>query len=420
MNNVLSAKLAENVDLYVIPTDIFKTVSIRVFIPCELGCDYTYQALIPQVLERGTERFPDQKSIAVYLDELYDAGVSSNVSKYGNKQVLSFRITVINDRFTENSEKLFPEAVKFLKDLIFKPVTENGLFRHDYVLQEAFNLKQQILSNINDKPNYSIKRLNEEMNPGKDFTKNVYGCIEDIESLDETRLFNVYKNIIENNPVSIFVVGDVDFENVKSEISNEFSLKARKALPLYIPDAVIPESTKYVEEKMAISQGRLNIGYRTNITMADDDFFKLVMFNSILGGTVTSKLFANVREKAGLCYSIGSFTDKFNGQLIIYMGIDCKNKDKALELTRAQIKAIANGDISDFEFDAALKDALSELKTINDSSASMTNIRFRGIMAGRVFDESEYRKGLLAVTKDDVIKIASLIKEDTVYFLKSR
>ena len=56
---------------------------------------------------------------------------------------------IADSQYIQSHENLFSYAVNFLHELMFEPVTENGLFRHEYVLQEAFNLKQQIIINKN-------------------------------------------------------------------------------------------------------------------------------------------------------------------------------------------------------------------------------------------------------------------------------
>ena len=170
---------------------------------------------------------------------------------------------------------------------------------------------------------------------------------------------------------------------------------------------------------MDVQQGKLNIGFRTNITQSDPDYYKLLMMNAIFGGSLNSKLFMNVREKASLCYYCSSRVDKFNGQLIVYTGIDVSNYQKAYDIIKEQLQACIDGDITDIEYSAAIKDFESSLKAINDSAASMINYCYSALQAGAIVAPEEYMAGIRKVTKEDIAQIASSIKEDTIYFLKS-
>ena len=420
MEQLKSIQLADNVNLYIIPCDIYKTTSISIFIPCELNDNYTYHALFPQVLKRGTVLHPDQRSIEMLMQELYGANFGTSVKKYGNKQILSFSMDIADSQYIQSHENLFSYAVNFLHELMFEPVTENGLFRHEYVLQEAFNLKQQIMSIINNKFEYSRKRLIEEMDSGKQYVKCEYGNEKELDNIDPQRLFEVYKDVIDNTPVDIFVAGNIDENEIKSVFADKFNFTNRKALKPYSPDTVIPQSVRFVDEAMDVKQGKLNIGFRTNITAADPDYFKLLMFNAVFGGTVNSKLFMNVREKASLCYDVGSSVDKFNGILTVCTGIEPSNREKAYNIIMEQLSAIINGDISGFEYDSSIKDFRTRAKAIKDSAFAMINFHYGNHMAGLDVSPEEYTELIQNVKKEDIPEIASKIYEDTVYFLKNK
>lgn len=276
------------------------------------------------------------------------------------------------------------------------------------------------MSIINDKDQYGRFRLNQEMNPGKDFTKCVYGNENELDNIDPSKLFDIYKDIINNNPIDIFVVGDVCDEKVQQLFLSKFNFKNRKALPKYIPEKTIPCDVKHINEPMNVKQRKLNIGFKTGITATDDDYFNLMMFNAILGGTVNSKLFMNVREKASLCYYVMSYVDKFNAQLIICTGIDIQNYQKAYDIIKEQIKAIADNDITDSEFDAAVRDFKGKNRAINDSAYSMIMYYYSNMMAGLNISPEEYTKAIENVKKENIHKMASKIYEDTVYFLTSK
>ena len=72
-------------------------------------------------------------------------------------------------------------------------------------------------------------------------------------------------------------------------------------------------------------------------------------------GGVHSKLFQNVREKESLAYSTFSTIEKFKGLLVACSGIDISQREKAEKTITDQLRAIENGDISDYELEATKK-----------------------------------------------------------------
>ena len=81
---------------------------------------------------------------------------------------------------------------------------------------------------------------------------------------------------------------------------------------------------------MDVAQGKLAIGFLTNIKPTDDDYIPLVVFNSVFGAGAHSKLFNNVREKLSLAYYASSQVEKFKGMLVVNAGIEFCNFQKGI------------------------------------------------------------------------------------------
>lgn len=415
----VSSQLAENVNLHVIQCNNFKTTSINIFIPCELASDvYSLRAAVPYVLARGTQNHPDRKCINKYMKDLYGATYSCGVRKYGFDQILNFSMSIVDDRYVNSSDSLFNHAINFLYELIYEPLQENGAFRQDYIVQERDNLKQQILSIINDKEEYAQFRLNELMNPGEPYTRCVFGDINEIDSINGNTLLNVYNETVFEKPIDIFVVGNVELQYVADSLCKKFNFTTRKPHIYHNVKNVYPQKLNEFKEIANVKQGKLNIGYRTNIKPLSEDYFKLCMFNEIFGGGLNSKLFVNVREKASLCYSVYSSINKFTQQMFVATGIDTSNKQKAYDLINLQLDAIRKGDISDFEMDAAKKEYKTRLRAVTDSAAGAVNFYYSNIIAaGKFVSPEKYNQNTSKVTKDDIIKTAKQIQEDSLFFL---
>ena len=108
-------------------------------------------SLLPAVLQRGTERYPDMQRLSAAQDLLYGANIEHSVRKRGENQVWGFVATCIDDSFIPGEERLLEPLAELLGELLCKPVMENGLLRKDYVESERTNLIELIRAEINEK-----------------------------------------------------------------------------------------------------------------------------------------------------------------------------------------------------------------------------------------------------------------------------
>ena len=347
MKDIIIKNLNKNINLYVIPDKKFKTVYISYCFHRDLDEDYTYNALVPAILKRGSEGYENQKEIGIYLEEQYGALFDVGVQKRGERQVLRFTMDLVNEEFV-GKDGLLAQAFYFLNRIITKPVLEGSMFKSDYVNQEKENLKNRILAMINDKMQYSMERCIQEMCRGEKYARYVLGNIDDLNSLDPEKLYEVYKDIIRSSPLDIFVVGDVDPEKVAILINNSLDLE-RSQIKL-IPETIIKKigvKQREVVERMDISQAKLNIGFRTNVAVNQNEYFPLVLYAGILGGGPHSKLFINVREKSSLAYYAFARLEKYKGLMLIGSGIDQMNYKQTLDIIMEQVEDIKRGRISD-------------------------------------------------------------------------
>ena len=97
---------------------------------------------------------------------------------------------------------------------------------------------------------------------------------------------------------------------------------------------------------MDVTQGKLSIGLRTNISPLDNDYWALLVGNSIFGSGAHSKLFNNVREKLSLAYYAYSRISRYNSVMLIGSGIEFENFKKAKKEILFQLEAVKKGDFS--------------------------------------------------------------------------
>lgn len=421
MNGVFVKKeINDGIRVFVNSTDKFKTITVKVFVHQNLQEEtVTKTALIPFVLKRGCEFMPTSQEITTYLENLYGAGFDVDIIKKGERQIIEFDMDVVNDKFLPpNTEGLLEKGLQALKEIMMNPLLENGGFNKTYFEQEKDVLLRNIKDLFNNKRAYAVERCFQEMCRDERFSLYKYGKEEDLEDLDPVELYGYYNEILKHNPIDVFVMGDVDVEKVFETAEKMFKYPRGniKAIPPTLVDKKV-EKEKTVIEKQKVNQGKLSLGLRTYTVYGDYDYYPLLVCNGILGGGVHSKLFQNVREKASLAYYVFSRIEKLKGVMVIASGIEFKDYDKTLDITKKQILDLKNGVISDYEMSATKKMIISSLKEVADNPMAAINLYLDGVIAGKIEEIDDMIKNIEKVTKQEVVEAANKLKLDTVYFL---
>ncbi|NLJ55461.1 MAG: insulinase family protein [Firmicutes bacterium] len=421
MISLESKTLPVNVNIHLLPTSKFKTTLVSVFLQQALAKELAAKtALLPAVLKRGTRQYPTFRDLKVRLEELYGAALSADVVKKGERQLVSFSLEIINDKFTPG-EKLLQQGLSILKDVITDPLLENGGFRQDYVQQEKEQLTKEIRGLVNDKVSYALERCIQEMCSQERFGVYKYGSVEELQPVSTGELYTYYQNILQENPLDVFVVGEIDPENTFALIQDTFSFSRAGNLVELPPVEVenIPAEVSYQEEKLPINQGKLTLGYRTNISYQDEAYPALLFYNAVLGGFPHSKLFQNVREKASLAYYVFSRLEKHKGIQLIGSGIEVSDYEQALEIILQQVEEIKKGQISKEEMKNTKRALLNGLKIVGDSPYSLVGFYMDGLIGKRTEETEHLMQRIAEVKEEDIVAVAHRVYLDTIYFLRS-
>jgi predicted Zn-dependent peptidase len=409
-------------NLHVLPTTKFKTTTIVFQLEQELKEDLvTKTALLPFVLKRGCEKFPTTQALRRYLDQLFGAVFITDVGKKGEKQIIQVYLEIANEKYLSDQSPLLQKGIEFLGDIISRPLLEGNGFSKQYVQSEADLLKKKIESLVDDKIRYANQRVTEEMCKNEPYRLLPYGKSEDFDKITAEDLYTYYQQLLRENPIDIYIVGDVSVEEVKSEVEKQFQFSRNnvKDLP-FAPAQVGHVQEELVVERMEIGQGKLNIGCRTHLTLNDDDYEKLLVYNGVLGGFPHSKLFVNVREKASLAYYAVSRLESHKGILMLMSGIEIQNYDKAVEIMKQQLDLMKKGTISDKELSQTKAMLINQLNETLDNARTMVDFSYNSRLSGRTATLEEMIKKINAVTTTDIVKIAEKIEIDTIYFLRDK
>mgnify|MGYP000283774920 FL=1 len=415
--------IKNGIKLHTIKTEKFKTNLIAVMLTTKLDRkNITKNALIPAVLRRGTKFMQTQEEINKKMEDMYGASFDCGLDKTGDNQILKFYMETVNNEFLpQDAENMIKNSIEKIFEIIFNPYLENGVFKKEYVEQEKENIKQIIDGKIDSKARYALDRCIEEMYKNEPFGLYKFGYVEDLKDINEKNLYEYYLELIKTCKIDIYISGIVD-ENIHNIIKqNENIEKLQERKPDFKEFELVKkenEEAKEIQESMEVTQGKLIIGLDVNI-LDKDARYKIMIYNSLLGGSANSKLFQNVREKASLAYTASSSYYRFKNNIFINCGIDIPNYQKALEIIKKQIEDMKNGDFTDEEIENAKNGIIASIKTIDDEQDTEITYYFGQELSGTKTSLEEYIENIQKVNKADVLEVAKQISINTIYFLKN-
>ncbi|HGF7425482.1 TPA: M16 family metallopeptidase [Enterococcus faecium] len=412
-------QLAEGVNLHVLPTKQYKTIRIFIRFTARLQQEViTKRSLLSSMLETNSLNYPDQTKLSAKLAELYGASFGLSVRKKGNLHWLNVGISFVNGEYV-NDPNLFSQAVDFLKEVLFYPNIKNQQFDQLTFDLEKNNLRLYLESLKEDKQtfaSYALQELYFENSPEQKIPS--LGVVEELDKITARSLAAYYQEMMANDQIDIFVVGDVDPDKAAEAVGQ---------LPFEPRETAHPElfytqpQVNIVKERQVrepIVQAKLNLAYQTNVYYDEPERFALMVFNGLFGGFPHSKLFMNVREKESLAYYASSSVDTFRGFMSVQTGIDEKNQNQVLRLIHEQLESLRNGEITDLEL-AQTKAMLRNqyLLSLDSPQAAIEASFLDSWLPETKLSDEEWLKRMESVTIKEIQQVAEQIELQAIFFL---
>ncbi|PEH46949.1 EF-P 5-aminopentanol modification-associated protein YfmF [Enterococcus faecium] len=412
-------QLAKGVNLHVLPTKQYKTIRIFIRFTARLQQEViTKRSLLSSMLETNSLNYPDQTKLSAKLAELYGASFGLSVRKKGNLHWLNAGISFVNGEYV-NDPNLFSQAVDFLKEVLFYPNIKNQQFDQLTFDLEKNNLRLYLESLKEDKQtfaSYALQELYFENSPEQKIPS--LGVVEELDKITARSLAAYYQEMMANDQIDIFVVGDVDPDKAAEAVGQ---------LPFEPRETAHPElfytqpQVNIVKERQVrepIVQAKLNLAYQTNVYYDEPERFALMVFNGLFGGFPHSKLFMNVREKESLAYYASSSVDTFRGFMSVQTGIDEKNRNQVLRLIHEQLESLRNGEITDLEL-AQTKAMLRNqyLLSLDSPQAAIEASFLDSWLPETKLSDEEWLKFMESVTIKEIQQVAEQIELQAIFFL---
>lgn len=377
----------------------------------------TASAVLPLVLERCCADYPDMTQLSRRLAKLYGADLSVDNSTNGANRVLTVSVTGIKDEFALEGEDLTAEYADLVFGVAFRPYLVNGRFDEEALAIERGKLRQQLQAEVNDKRLYCVRQARRRFFGDSLAGVERDGYLEEVDGVTPQLLTQVYEEMLCRASIEVTAIGAKD-ETVRRLLLA--ALEGRKRdwqAPL--PGLFMPRrQPDHQVETMDMVQAKLCLLFTAGRCTGAQEIAASRLAMAMYGGSVTSRLFLNVREKQSLCYYCSSSYTSVTGCMMVDSGVEPANAQKAEAAILKELAQLCDGPITDEEMEDCRRGLLSSLESVEDSLSGLEGWYFAEIArGGPVSTPAQARAALEQVTKEQVRQVLRQFTLSVSYLL---
>lgn len=401
--------------LHTIKTDRFKTCHIEIIFRNNVNVhELTLRNVLFDYLIESSKNYQTNRELQIKLESLYNASLYTSTSKVGASIITNLCLDFLSPKYSE--EKIVADAISLLFDLINNPLCNNKEFDKNSLEYLKNRFRDEFNSIIENPRKLSI--INAFKTLGDTPTSyQTLGCIEDLEKITPSNLYNYYEKILNDDYIDIYVIGSLDMDKVSNLIKkyNKFKVIKNHEVNYYVKE----EKRKLITNHDDSSYFQTNLVCLLNLNNLTDYEKKYVanFYNILLGGgSLQTKLSKKLRVENSLCYNVQSSYIKYDNLIMISTGIDQNQEQKALKLIKEAIKEMGDN-ITDEDMNEARELILTSLKMVEDNPGRIIDNEFY-INLGLIDNLEERIEKFKNITKEDIYNVSKKINLSNVYSLR--
>ena len=407
-----------NINIHTVKTDKFKNCSIEVMFRNKIDKDKitSLNALI-DIMTYSCKKYPTRRDLAIAMENLYSTSIRGGNTRLGNYLFTSFVVDFLNPKYCDDN--YLNDVLDLFHDVLFDPNIKDKKFD-----LRSFNIvKNKLQSTIEtEKENplkYAVLRSHYHMDKDSLSSISLCGNLKDLKKISTNNLVNTYNDLFNNSFCEVFIIGNIDMNEIVKLFKKKFNFNSNKEkISNLLIHNKLANKVKNVEEIGHYEQDSFLMLFNLDKLSEKEKNFVFPIYNSILGsGGLTSKLYKYIREENSLCYNLFSNYQKYDSLLMIYVGLNAKDKDKCISLVNKALDEMKNGLFSDEEIDNAKKGIINNIFISLDSPGGMINNYFMNVIDNIPLPD-ERIEIYNSISKEEVIKLANKIKLNTIYILK--
>jgi|SRR3989344_583747 len=257
--------------------------------------------------------------------------------------------------------KHFSLGADICRDLVTGPLFEKkSLERERKVILEEIKM-------YHDNPGSYVLEKIKLLLYAQPFNMSIAGTHASVSGISRERVIDLFKEVYASNNLVFSVVGDVSWEEVLAQAKKFVSgHKKIHSVPISL------RTGESIEKRQGIDQAHITLGFHMP-TLQNKHRYAAELFDSILGGGMSSRLFQEIREKRGLCYAVKSNLEQSRDYAyeVVYVGT---TKDKIAAVKQLTLKEIKKlGKLNSHDLREA-QERLIGLREINKEKADSTMV----------------------------------------------
>ena len=407
--------IAPDVHLTVLPNEKFKRnrISINFIVP-NARDKATMYAMLPGLMERAYEDYPDMQTFSRKLNRMYAAQLSVGTAVIGANRCMRFTVQGIKNEYCINGEDLLLELCNVLLGVIFRPCLEDGAFVKDWLEVEKFKLREDIEGEINDKRGYCVKSARRKFfGDGINGVERM-GYLDEIDGITPQALYECYKELLDKAVVEIFITAN-NPDTAIAKLSQAFSFGRSTGAKILPVTAVECKEADFFTESMDTTQGKVCLLYTTERLLDEEERYHMLIASALFGGTASSRLFKNVREKQSLCYYCAAGFNGFTSSMSVDSGVEHHNTQRTIDAVQVELKNMIEGEITDEEIRQTKMIIINSLKSNYDGLHGLEAWYLNEAIRGTSMTPEMVMEKVEKVTAQDIKNVLKLLNLNVVY-----
>jgi predicted Zn-dependent peptidase len=380
-----------------------KSVSIGIWVNVgsrdEEGTEHGLSHFLEHMFFKGTRR-KSAKELAQEMDCL-----GGEMNAFTSRETTTFYTKVLDDHL--------PKAIDILSDVFHHSVFDPAEIKKEkkVILEEIKMVEDDPEELLND---FYLEQVWKKNSLGR----SILGTLDTVSSLKREDILYFLQKYYHPSQIVIAVAGNFNFSQLFKSLNRSFG--KYKNNQHFIPERTPPQmETGVFSKKKNLEQLHLCLGI-SGVSQTDKSRHALYVLNTVLGGSVSSRLFQEVREKRGLVYSIYSYPSFYQdtGLFTVYAGTSIKTARQVIQIILKELKKLKNEGLTTQDIRKA-KDHLkgSMMLGMESTSSRMGQLAKDELNFGRHISMEEVLSDIDAVTKGSVSQIANQLFDPSHYSL---
>lgn len=324
-------------------------------------------------------------------------------------QINAFTTKECTGYYTKVASYFFDKSLEILSDMIF-----NSVFDEEELEKEKKVILEEILMYEDSPEDYVHELLTKISFEGNAISYPILGDIESVNGINRQTIDDYMDNYYTADNVVISIVGNTTLDEVK-QLCNKYFSNFRKTIKI----TETPKSFDYTSNKQGVHKNIEQLHFCISVKGFERNsphYYSTNILNNVLGGSMSSRLFQNIREKSGLVYSIYSFHSsyKMSGLFGIYSALKEENVEEALQQIKSEIDSFRKGDISVSEFERAKSQIKGNyILSLENTSNRMTVLGRRELFYNETIQPEDIIPKIEKVVYGDVIDVSKMLFKES-------